>query len=98
MNPSTRPTLGDAIVARLADHPDGVPVVRLLDLGGGDERQLAIALWRLSVAGRAHFTYAEADTPEMAYAGPCHAVAQRFASSCPWCKERLAAGRVGGGS
>ena len=98
MSPSTRPTLGDTIVARLAEQPDGVPVVGLLDLAGGDADRLATALWRLSVAGRTHFTYAEADLPEMAHAGPCHAVAHRFAASCPWCKDRLAAQRDRGGA
>lgn len=96
MSPRTRLGLGDRIVQRLEQRARGLQVRALLDLAGGDEQRLAMALWRLSVAGRAHFTCADGMTPEMAYPGPCHAVAARFASTCPWCADRLADSRTGG--
>jgi hypothetical protein len=87
---ATGASLDVAVVARIASNSRGVLVQHLLDLTGGDEVQLSTLLWRLAVAGDLHFTYATIEMPETAYAGPCHAVPQRFAATCPWCKDRLA--------
>lgn len=80
----------EALLSRLRASVRGVPVLRLLDLVDGDELRLAAVIWRLTVAGDLHLTYATEGMPETAYAGPCHAVPQRFAAACLCCKDRLA--------
>lgn len=80
----------EALLIRLRARPGGVPVPQLLDLVDGDELRLSAVIWRLTVAGDLHSTYATEEMPETAYVGPCHAVPQRFAAACPWCKDRLA--------
>lgn len=83
--------LADTVAAFVAKHPEGVQTLALLPLAGGDERRLGLLLWDLSVRGLVTVRYADGDGPELVLPGPCHAVAPRFAATCPWCRDRLAA-------
>lgn len=59
----------EALLSRLRASVRGVPVLRLLDLVDGDELRLAAVIWRLTVAGDLHLTYATEGMPERTLAG-----------------------------
>lgn len=83
--------LADTVTAFVVRHAEGVQPLALPPLAGGDERRLGLLLWDLAVRGLVTVLYADGDQPELVLPGPCHAVAQRFAAICPWCRDRLAA-------
>lgn len=84
-------TLSTSIVAFVSRHGDGVETRALLPLASGDAHRLGLVLWELAVRGVLNVRYGSGDEAERVHPGPCHAVAQRYATTCAWCADRLAA-------